>query len=81
MKRKSLLIWSVIAIIINFFWGYAVHNEVGGLFILLGWIGYFACLVKIAKIREISPWFAAFGILNMLGLVIVLCVPKNWPHK
>ena len=52
----------------------------GRLFVL-GGIGLFlfGC-VNYAQAKGLSGWFGLFGLLHMLGLIILVCLPDKYPN-
>lgn len=52
--------------------------QTGGspLILLLGQVTFFFSLYKICTLEGENGWFAIFGILNFVGLIIVLLIPR-----
>lgn len=74
MNSKSSFILIAIASCAIFNW----IAQTGGspLLLLLGLVTFFFSLYKICILEGENGWLAIFGILNFIGLLIVLLIPR-----
>jgi hypothetical protein len=75
-------LWVVLSIITCLLWNAAAVGQAGGNVIVITMVAYFSCLYMLTKAKNINPWLTFFGILNILGIVVIMFANENnWGRK
>ncbi len=75
MNNKKVFI--ALAIISCLAFNYVAQSGGSPFVLIVGQILYFFSLYKISVLSKENGWYAAFGLLNILGLIIVLFIARS----
>lgn len=74
MNRKQT--FTIVAIVSCIIFNWVAQTGGSPLILLIGLVTFFFSLYKICILEGENGWYALFGILNFVGLIIILLIPR-----